>query len=114
MTNPNQNRISIDQVSKTFKASYGSVLALDNISIQIKPGEFVCFVGPSGCGKTTLLNMIAGLDWPSKGRIKQNDNEITKPGIDRVVIFQEAALFPWLNVIQNVEFCLVGRMASKK
>ena len=115
MTNlKHQNRISIDQVSKTFKASYGSVLALDNISLQIKPGEFICFVGPSGCGKTTLLNMVAGLEHPSAGQINQDGEPITEPGSNRVVIFQEAALFPWLSVIQNVEFGLVGRMDAKK
>ena len=107
-------RLSIEGVSKKFEASQGEVLALKDISIEIESGEFVCFVGPSGCGKTTLLNMIAGLDWPSQGKIKQNGNRITGPGIDRVVIFQEAALFPWLNVIQNVEFGLVGHVPKKK
>lgn len=107
-------RISIENATKQFQTAHGSVLALDEISLQIKPGEFICFVGPSGCGKTTLLNMIAGLEQPSKGQIKQDDQLITGPGSSRVVIFQEAALFPWLNVIQNVEFGLVGRMDAKK
>ena len=107
-------RISIEAVSKNFTAQHGKVLALDKISIQIKEGEFVCFVGPSGCGKTTLLNLIAGLEHPSHGQILQNGERITAPGSDRVVIFQEAALFPWLNVIQNVEFGLVGRMEAHK
>lgn len=107
-------RLSIENAAKQFQTAHGSVLALDEISLQIKPGEFICFVGPSGCGKTTLLNMIAGLEQPSKGQIKQDDQLITGPGSSRVVIFQEAALFPWLNVIQNVEFGLVGRMDAKK
>jgi len=107
-------RVSIESVAKTFQAAQGPVLALDEISLQIKPGEFICFVGPSGCGKTTLLNIIAGLEQPSKGKIKQDGQLISGPGISRVVIFQEAALFPWLNVIQNVEFGLVGRMDAKK
>ncbi len=107
-------RVSIESITKTFQAAQGPVLALDEISLQIKPGEFICFVGPSGCGKTTLLNMIAGLEQPSKGKIKQDGQLISGPGISRVVIFQEAALFPWLNVIQNVEFGLVGRMDAKK
>ena len=107
-------RLSIEDLSKDFDTPQGRVLALDDISIQINSGEFVCFVGPSGCGKTTLLNMIAGLEQPTHGQIKKNGYPITAPGIDRVVIFQEAALFPWLNVIQNVEFGLVGRMGVSK
>ncbi len=107
-------RLSIEGIAKEFIAQQGKVLALDEISIEIKSGEFVCFVGPSGCGKTTLLNLIAGLEQPTRGIVRQNGEEITAPGSDRVVIFQEAALFPWLNVIQNVEFGLVGRMKAGK
>jgi len=107
-------RLSVESVTKEFIAQHGKVLVLDKISLQIKPGEFVCFVGPSGCGKTTLLNLIAGLEQPTQGAIQKNGEKITAPGSDRVVIFQEAALFPWLNVIQNVEFGLVGRMEARK
>ncbi len=107
-------RVSIEGVAKSFRTASGEVLALDKISLQIKPGEFICFVGPSGCGKTTLLNLIAGLEKPSQGQIHQDGNLISGPGSSRVVIFQEAALFPWLNVIQNVEFGLAGRMDRKK
>lgn len=107
-------RLAIEAVTKEFTAEHGKVLALDQISLQIKAGEFICFVGPSGCGKTTLLNLIAGLEQPTQGVIRQNGELITTPGSDRVVIFQEAALFPWLNVIQNVEFGLVGRMQADK
>jgi len=106
--------LSVDSVTKEFIAQHGKVLVLDKISLQIKPGEFVCFVGPSGCGKTTLLNLIAGLEQPTQGTIQKNGEKIAAPGSDRVVIFQEAALFPWLNVIQNVEFGLVGRMEAQK
>ena len=106
--------LSVESVTKEFIAQHGKVLVLDKISLQIKPGEFVCFVGPSGCGKTTLLNLIAGLEQPTQGTIQKNGEKITAPGSDRVVIFQEAALFPWLNVIQNVEFGLVGRMEARK
>ena len=107
-------RLSIEAVKKEFVAQHGKVLVLDEISLKIKPGEFVCLVGPSGCGKTTLLNLIAGLEQPTSGVIRQNGEKITAPGSDRVVIFQEAALFPWLNVIQNVEFGLIGRMNARK
>ena len=107
-------RLSIEGITKEFVAQHGKVSVLDEISIQIQPGEFVCFVGPSGCGKTTLLNLIAGLEQPTRGLIRQNGKIISEPGIDRVVIFQEVALFPWLNVIQNVEFGLVDRMDKRK
>lgn len=107
-------RLVVDQVQKEFTGQHGRVLALDPISLQIKPGEFVCLVGPSGCGKTTLLNMIAGLELPTAGTILMDGKPVTGPGSDRVVIFQEAALFPWLNVTQNVEFGLVGRTEAKK
>lgn len=107
-------KIKIENVTKKFTAQNGSVVALDPIHLHIKAGEFVCFVGPSGCGKTTLLNMIAGLDEPSSGTIQLNGQKISGPGSDRVVIFQESALFPWLTVIQNVEFGLVGRMSTQK
>ncbi|MBI4394612.1 MAG: ABC transporter ATP-binding protein [Candidatus Omnitrophica bacterium] len=106
--------LSIESVSKEFDAQAGKIKVLDEISIQIKAGEFVCLVGPSGCGKTTLLNIIAGLERSTGGQLHQNGKEITEPGSDRVVIFQEAALFPWLNVIQNVEFGLINRMEAKK
>ncbi len=106
--------LSIEGVTKEFIAQHDKVLVLDKISLQIKPGEFVCFVGPSGCGKTTLLNLIAGLEQSTDGLIRQNGEKITSPGSDRVVIFQETALFPWLNVIQNVEFGLVHRMEARK
>lgn len=91
-----------------------ALCALKNISLEVPTGDFVCLVGPSGCGKTTLLNIIAGLEPATEGTVKQNGGIITCPGMERVVIFQEAALFPWLNVIQNVEFGLVPKMERKK
>ena len=69
-------------------------------------GEFVCLVGPSGCGKSTLLNMIAGLEFPDQGTIIADGKLVTEPGRDRMVMFQESALFPWLNVLGNVLFGL--------
>ena len=108
------NLLSIQNVSKQFETRQGKLTALGETSIEIREGEFVCFVGPSGCGKTTLLNLIAGLEKPTTGRVLKDGQEITEPGSDRVVIFQETALFPWLNVIQNVEFGLVTRMEAKK
>jgi len=106
--------LSIRGVTREYKVREGKVAALQETSLEIQSGEFVCFVGPSGCGKTTLLNLVAGLGKPTRGEILQDGRPVTSPGSDRVVIFQEAALFPWLNVIQNVEFGLVGRMEEKK
>lgn len=106
--------LSIRGVTKEFETREGSLTALRETSLEIQSGEFVCFVGPSGCGKTTLLNLVAGLQTPTQGEIWAHGSPVTGPGSDRVVIFQEAALFPWLNVIQNVEFGLFRRMEAKK
>ena len=106
--------LSIRGITKEFVTRQGTISALEKTSLEIKPGEFVCFVGPSGCGKTTLLNLVAGLEQPTSGEILKDKDLVTGPGASRVVIFQEAALFPWLNVIQNIEFGLVGRMEAKK
>ena len=79
-------------------------VTLNNINLSIENGEFVCIVGTSGCGKSTLLNLVAGLVKPTSGEILLDGKEITGPGADRVVMFQEHALYPWLNVIENVKF----------
>ena len=107
-------RLSLRDVSKQFTTRQGPLVALRKTSLEIRSGEFICFVGPSGCGKTTLLNLVAGLEPPSTGEIHRNGEKVEGPGSDRVVIFQEAALFPWLNVIQNVEFGLVRKVEPKK
>ena len=99
-------RLSVEHVSKVFLSHTGPVRALDDVSIHINEGEFVCFVGPSGCGKSTLLNIIAGLEKPDAGKALMNGAPITGPGRDRLVMFQEHALFPWLDVIGNVMFGL--------
>jgi len=84
----------------------GMMEAVENVNLSIAEGEFVCFVGPSGCGKSTLLNIIAGLDRPSKGEVILNGRLVTEPGPDRIMVFQDNALFPWLKVIENVQFGL--------
>lgn len=89
-------------ISKSFPNSSKNIL--EKLNLKIMDGEFVCIVGQSGCGKSTLLNLAAGLDHPSEGQIILDGKEVTKPGADRVVMFQEHALFPWLNVIDNVKF----------
>lgn len=79
---------------------------LHNINVEIQHGEFVCVIGPSGCGKSTLLNLLAGLEFPTAGQILLDGAPIVEAGADRVVMFQESALFPWLSVIDNVKFGL--------
>ncbi|NUO09665.1 MAG: ABC transporter ATP-binding protein [Candidatus Brocadia sp.] len=98
--------LRIQHISKSFKSKNGSVYVLEDINLEIKEGEFVCLVGPSGCGKTTLMNIVAGLEKADSGEVWANGRRVDGAGPDRVVIFQEAALFPWLNVIKNVEFGL--------
>ena len=100
------SKLSIDRVSKRFLTGTGDVLALDRVSLQVDEGEFVCLVGPSGCGKTTLLNIIAGLEMPDSGTVLADGKPVTGPGRDRLVMFQESALFPWLDVLGNVLFPL--------
>ena len=92
----------LKNVSKTFDDT--NQATLKNVDLEIKQGEFLCVVGRSGCGKSTLLNLIAGLEKPTFGKISLNGKPVTGPGADRTVMFQEHALFPWLNVIQNVKF----------
>ncbi len=99
-------KLRVQHISKSFQSKTGSVSVLEDINLEIQQGEFVCIVGPSGCGKTTLLNIVAGLEKADTGELWTNDHKINGAGTDRVVIFQEAALFPWLNVIKNVEFGL--------
>lgn len=94
--------LEIKNVCKQFDNADSPTLS--NINLEIKDGEFVCVVGHSGCGKSTLLNLIAGLETPTSGEILLNGKKVTEPGADRVVMFQEHALYPWLNVIENVRF----------
>src|SRR5216117_4096324 len=100
------SKLSIENVSKCFLSASGNVLALDRVSLNVAEGEFLCLVGASGCGKTTLLNIIAGLEMPDSGKVLADGKPVTGPGRDRLVMFQESALFPWLNVFGNVLFPL--------
>ncbi|MFZ0897606.1 MAG: ABC transporter ATP-binding protein [Candidatus Nitrosopolaris sp.] len=101
-------KLELRNVTKGFEGNNGarSVTALENINLNIEEGQFVCFVGPSGCGKTTLLNILAGLDKPTSGEVILNGQPVRETGPDRIMVFQENALFPWLKVIDNVEFGL--------
>jgi NitT/TauT family transport system ATP-binding protein len=98
-------KLTLKNLSLTYKANGSSrLLALDGIDLKVKPGEFLCIVGPSGCGKSTLLHVIAGLQQPTAGHVLVDDNLMDGPGTDRILIFQELGLFPWLPVSENVEF----------
>ena len=98
--------LSLSNVSKRFQNSRHDTTALQDVSLEIRRGEFICVVGPSGCGKSTLLNLVAGLDKASEGEAIFDGASIRSSGADRVLVFQEAALYPWLNVRANVEFGL--------
>jgi NitT/TauT family transport system ATP-binding protein len=98
--------IVLDRVAKSFRTAGRHTSVLKDVSLHIAQGELVCLVGPSGCGKTTLLNLIAGLERPDRGEVRLEGRPIAGPGPDRGVLFQEAALFPWLTVEENVAFGL--------
>ena len=100
------SKLSIEKVSKSFRSRAGTVLALDKVSLNVAEAEFVCIVGASGCGKSTLLNIIAGLEKPDSGTVLADGKPVTGPGRERLVMFQEPALFPWLDVLGNVLFPL--------
>ena len=101
-------RIAFDHVSLTFAGRTGSaaVRVVDDVSYQIRQGEFVSIIGPSGCGKTTMMNMVAGFVRPSSGAVTLDGKPIVAPGPDRGVIFQEYGVFPWLTVRENIAFGL--------
>lgn len=98
--------INLENVTKSFTYEGQEHVVLQDINFNVDKGEFLCIVGPSGCGKTTLLRMIAGLDFPTNGRILEEETEIAGPSIERGYVFQQYSLFPWLNVLENVTFGL--------
>jgi len=99
-------KLIVDHVSKWFRTSRQIVHALDDVSLEVAEGEFIVIVGQSGCGKSTLLDIIAGLEKPDKGRVLADNQPVLQPGRHRLVMFQESALFPWLNAFGNVMFGL--------
>jgi NitT/TauT family transport system ATP-binding protein len=107
-------KVGLSEICLSYKTQRGEhLLALDHINLEVKPGEFVCIVGPSGCGKSTLLHLIAGLHHPTSGQVLVDGKPIQGPGTDRILIFQELGLFPWLTVGQNVEFGMKMKGLSK-
>ena len=101
-------KIRVDSVTKRFTLGRTGqvVVALDSIDLQVREGEFLCIVGPSGCGKSTFLQLLAGLESVTGGKIWLDDREIIAPGAERGMVFQSYALFPWRTVLQNIEFGL--------
>src|SRR6266403_1781027 len=103
---PPPAKLVVDHVSKWFQQKRQNVHALDYVSFEVAEGEFIVIVGPSGCGKSTLLDIIAGLEKPDKGQVMADNQPVLNPGRHRLVMFQESALFPWLNTFGNVMFGL--------
>jgi len=99
-------KIQVKGIQKSFEMRGRTITALEQIDLAIEEGEFVCLIGPSGCGKSTLLNLIAGIDFPTKGKVLANGARVRGADPSRVLIFQDGGLFPWLNVQANVEFGL--------
>jgi NitT/TauT family transport system ATP-binding protein len=100
------HELRLQRITKTFRARGETLLALDEVSLDVHRGEFVCLLGPSGCGKSTLLNVVAGLEQPDSGSVLAGGEPVRGPSRDRMVMFQEAALFPWRDALGNVLFGL--------
>ncbi|GJH35828.1 ABC transporter ATP-binding protein [Paraburkholderia hospita] len=107
--------ISVRNVGKSFHLNRrGHFVVLEDVSFDVAPGEFVALVGPSGCGKTTLLDLIGGLSTPDRGQILVGGREIDGPGLDRGIVFQQYALFPWKTALGNIEFGLEAKGVDKR
>lgn len=116
------SKLKIENVYKSFAAKKvkgskiqpADFVAVENLSLDVKAGEFVAIVGPSGCGKSTLLDLLAGLTTPTSGQITIDGKIIQKPGLDRGIVFQQYALFPWLTALENIEFGLEAKGIAKE
>lgn len=105
MVEPSTGNIQAENLRKEFIQPDGqSVVALNNVNVQIRAGEFVSLIGPSGCGKSTFLRLLAGLARPDEGRFTLDGVPITGPGYERGLVFQDPTLFPWLTVYDNIAF----------
>ncbi len=99
-------KLEIKGIVKSFKHESHKLMALDGVDLKVEDGDFVCLVGPSGCGKSTLLRIVAGLETSDEGQVLFDGKPVTTTGPERIMVFQEGALFPWLKVQDNVEFGL--------
>ena len=101
-------------VIENLAAGYGSGYVLEGISFDVSEGEIVCLIGASGCGKTTLLNIVAGLVPYQQGMVTMDSRLVDRPGPDRVMVFQDDAVFPWMRVQENVEYGLRVKKMGKE
>ena len=99
-------RAQFDHVSLTFDTPKGKLRVVDDVTYDINDGDFIAVIGPSGCGKTTMMNMLAGFQKPTKGKVLFDGTPVNGPGPERGVIFQEYGVFPWLTVKENITFGL--------
>lgn len=105
--------IEVKGACKKYKQEGREFIALDNVSLDIDKGEFICLLGPSGCGKSTLLNALAGFEKLNSGSVKIDGKEVTEPSINNITIFQNYGLLPWRNVLHNVELGLAAKNVPK-
>ncbi|ABQ36866.1 ABC transporter ATP-binding protein [Bradyrhizobium sp. BTAi1] len=108
-----RGRLEVRGVSKAFTVNGAPIAALNDVSLTVRPGEFVALLGPSGCGKSTLLRLIAGLDRDYKGCIVQDGEAVTSTSLERGIVFQEPRLFPWATVRQNIALGLKNAPISE-
>jgi NitT/TauT family transport system ATP-binding protein len=99
-----ERAVALESVTKTYGDEFASKLVIDNCSFRVEEGKFTVLIGPSGCGKSTLINLIAGYESPTSGRITCDGKQVVGPTRDRLVVFQESALFPWMTVFKNVMY----------
>ena len=106
--------LKIDKLNLKFTANGFTKNLFNDFDLLVNKGEFVCILGPSGCGKSSLLNILAGFEKSYTGSVLLNDEKILKPDIKRAIVFQDYALFPWLNVIENVSFGLKKNIPNRQ
>jgi NitT/TauT family transport system ATP-binding protein len=109
-----EDKLRADGISMTFERDGGSISVLENISLSVREGEFVCLLGPSGCGKSTILNIMAGFIAPTRGEVRINGVVVSGPDPRRIFVFQERGVFPWLTVEGNIGFGLFGLPAAER
>ncbi len=97
-----ENYVVIDNVCKIYETAKGPYTVLENVNLSVKDGEFICVIGHSGCGKSTLLNMVSGFNQPTTGEVRVNGEKVTAPGPERMMVFQNYSLLPWLTAEQNI------------
>ncbi len=101
--------IKVENLNKIYRKNGKDLVVFKDFSFEVQTGEFLSLVGPTGCGKTTLLNIIAGLERPTAGRVLIRGREVKGPGLDRGLVFQDAPLFPWKTVSRNIELALKAK-----